>query len=149
MYGFWKRFIDIALSLFLFVLSIPVCIFAAIGIYVEPRPVLYRSDAPDSTENRSGSTNSDPCTRQTGTSGTGSSQTPTGFSLRQFTRRTKIDEIPQLLNILKETCLRRAPPHGGKSVAEIYKGNTSPAERETGAYEYCEPFRLYAWRQGP
>jgi lipopolysaccharide/colanic/teichoic acid biosynthesis glycosyltransferase len=124
-YGFWKRFIDIALSLFLFVLSIPVCIFAAIGIYVSSRgPVLYRSDRAGlngkpfrfykfrSMHPADGNVRdwfvADPDRL---------------FPFGSFIRRTKIDEIPQLLNILKGDMSFVGPrPMEVKSVAEIYKG---------------------------
>lgn len=97
-----KRFFDIAGSLALIILTSPIMLFAAIGVYISsPGPILFkqkrvgrlgkkftmlkfRSMRVNAESNKAWTTGTDPRKTRFGT----------------FLRRTAIDELPQLFNVL-------------------------------------------------
>lgn len=139
-YRFFKRFFDILLSMLGLVLTIPVCLLAAVGILIsDPGPVFYLAK-------RTGKNNRvfTMLKFRTMRQGKANESVFRGeesrvFPFGGFLRRTKIDELPQLVNILiGDMCVVGPRPaatsqlemvRGGKyaQIADVPSGLTSPS----------------------
>ena len=126
-----RRLVDITVASVMLVISIPVTLTAAVAIYaVNPGPVLYRA----ARVGRHGRIFTMYKLRtmyvRTGNSGSVVTAATDGrvFPLGRWLRRFKIDELPQMLNIIKGDMSIVGPrPRDPKIVGRCY----TPLHRET------------------
>jgi lipopolysaccharide/colanic/teichoic acid biosynthesis glycosyltransferase len=137
----FKRLLDITVSSLCLVASLPLCLFAAIGIRLSsPGPIIYRAQRVGLggsvfVMHKFRTMHTEQGTRPSAISG---AQDPRVFRLGALLRRLKIDELPQLYDVLRgkmsligprpedPRIVREHYDEAGHATLSVHPGLTSP-----------------------